>query len=108
MVTAEVAVALPVMLLLLGVGLGGISVAQAQVQAQDAAREAARAAARGDSEMVSAAVRSLGPGAELQLSRSAGIVSARVTLACHPLSNVLPSITLVASAVAADEPEIAP
>ncbi|SDJ51483.1 TadE-like protein [Frankineae bacterium MT45] len=103
MVTAELAVALPVMVLLLCVGLGCLTLAQDDVRVQDAAREAARAAARSDSAGAAAAVRSLGSGAELQLSRTGATVSARVTLTSRPLSKVLPAIELAATAVAAEE-----
>ena len=49
MVTAELAVCLPVLVLLLAVALGAVSVASARIRVADVAREAARLAARGDS-----------------------------------------------------------
>ncbi|RCV53643.1 TadE family type IV pilus minor pilin [Marinitenerispora sediminis] len=48
MVTAEIAVALPGLCLLLGAALGAVGAAAAHVACVDAARVGARAAARGD------------------------------------------------------------
>jgi len=47
-VTAEIAVALPALVLMVMAALGAVAVATAQLRCVDAAREAARAAARGD------------------------------------------------------------
>ena len=47
MATAELAVVLPTLVLVIAVGLTMVSVVLAQVRCVDAAREAARAAARG-------------------------------------------------------------
>lgn len=71
-VTAEFAVALPAVLLLLAVLLGGIRLGGAHLIAQDAAADAARALGRGDGE---AAVL---PGAGLDVQRRDGLVCARV------------------------------
>lgn len=78
-VTAEFAVALPAVLLLLAVLLGGIRLGGAHLIAQDAAADAARALGRGDGE---AAVRgrlaAVLPGAGLDVQRRDGLVCARV------------------------------
>jgi hypothetical protein len=47
-VVAEFAVAMPAVLLVLGLALGGVQVAALRLQAQDAAADAARSFARGD------------------------------------------------------------
>jgi len=48
MVTAEIAMALQILVLLAYAGVAAVSVGQAKVRCADAAREAARAIARGD------------------------------------------------------------
>lgn len=48
--TAEFAIALPAVALVLALVLGAVSITGAQVRAQDAAADAARALARGDSD----------------------------------------------------------
>jgi len=48
MVTAEFAVVLPVVILVLGLSLGALGLAMDQVRCVDAARAGARAASRGD------------------------------------------------------------
>jgi Flp pilus assembly protein TadG len=55
-VTAETAMVLPVLALLLAVGLWAAAVAGAQVRCVDAVRDAARAAARGESHTTATAV----------------------------------------------------
>jgi Flp pilus assembly protein TadG len=49
MVTAEFAVVLPAVILVLGLSLGGLGLGMDQVRCVDAARAGARAASRGDS-----------------------------------------------------------
>lgn len=84
MVTAELAVVLPVVVLLLGVLLGGIGLAVEQVRCVDAARLGARAAARGDPPAaVEALVREAAPGgATVQVSRGGSRV--RVVVRANP------------------------
>lgn len=85
-----------VVLVLCVAGLGALGL---QMRCIDAAREAARLAARG-ADGAAAAERVAPPGAVLALRRDDGFVIARVSTKV-PL---LPGITLVAEAVAADEP----
>ncbi|MFC5908210.1 TadE family type IV pilus minor pilin [Streptacidiphilus monticola] len=79
--TAELAVVLPALVLLLGVLLWGAVAGAAQLRCVDAAREGARAAARGDPEpAVQAAVRAAAPpGARVVVSWSGDLVRVAVT-----------------------------
>lgn len=106
MVSAELAVALPVVVLLLSVVLGAFDLGVSQLRCVDAARTAARAAARGDS---TARVDRLAevagpPGATVRVVRRAGLVVATVTGAAPRLARVLPlPMRPSATAVAVDE-----
>ena len=105
MVTAELAAALPVLMLLLGVALAAVAVAGQRVRAADAAREAARAAARGDSSAATRLALEAAPGAAVTISRSGERVVAQVRLAVHPMGGWLPAVHIVEQAVAAAEPD---
>jgi len=105
MVTAELAAALPVLMILLGVALSAVSVAGQRVRAADAAREAARAAARGDAGTGSRLAMRVAPGAAVSISRSGDQVVARVRIAVHPMGGWLPALQVVEQAVAATEPD---
>ncbi len=104
MVTAELAAALPVLMILLAVALSAVSVAGQRVRAADAAREAARAAARDDSAAAMRLAAAADPGASLTISRSADRVEARVRVVVHPMGGWLPGLAVVERAVAATEP----
>jgi Flp pilus assembly protein TadG len=69
MVTAETAVVLPVLLLVLAAAVAAVTVVGAQLRCVDAAREAARAAARGEN-----------PARVLELARAVAPADARVTV----------------------------
>ncbi len=105
MVTAEMATALPVLMILLGVALAAVSVAGQRVRAADAAREAARAAARGDSAAAARLAAQAAPGAAVVIGRSGDRVVAQVRIAGHPMGNWLPGLSVVERAVAAAEPD---
>lgn len=105
MVTAELAAALPVLMILLGVALAAVAVAGQRVRAADAAREAARAAARGDPSAASRLAAEAAPGAVVMISRSGERVVAQVTVAVHPMGGWLPAVHVVERAVAAAEPD---
>jgi hypothetical protein len=79
-VTAEFAVLLPGLALLIALMMSAAAVAVAQLKCIDAARSAARLAARHEpSSAVLAAARSTGPGgAEIQVSSGTGAVVVRV------------------------------
>ncbi len=79
--TAEFAIALPAVLLLLGLSLGAVAVSAGQVRAQDAAADAARAAARGDAaSTIAARLERQVPGATLRSWRDDDLVCASVEL----------------------------
>lgn len=103
MVTVELAMALPVLMIMLGAGLAAVSVAAAHVRALDAAREVARAAARGDVTSAYALARRIAPGAGVSLSSATDRTTAHVTLVIRPPGG-WPAITIDATAVAATEP----
>ena len=111
--TAELAMVLP---LLVAIALGLVwllAVGAAQVRAVDAARETARALARGE-DQASAVERGLAvapDGSRMAVSRGAGEVRVSVTGRVEGPGGLfahLPSPTLHAEAVAADEEELAP
>ncbi len=104
MVTAELAAALPVLMILVVVALCAVSVAGQRVRAADAAREAARAAARGDPMTGSRLAAASAPGSTTAITRSGDRVSARVRIVVHPMGGWLPALTVVERAVAAVEP----
>jgi len=107
MVTAELAAALPVLVLLLAAALSAVALVGARIRLQDAARELARAAARNDV----AAGRTLAardaPAAVLSVQREGSDVVAVAAEQFHPLGGWLPAVHLREQAVAALEPESA-
>ncbi|MFC1430941.1 TadE family type IV pilus minor pilin [Streptacidiphilus sp. N1-3] len=106
--TAETAVVLPVLVMLIGMLVWGVLVGAAQVRCVDAAREGARAAARGDPEgqVLDLARRSAPPGAAVELSESDGTVMVRVSAVSRAPGGLggLLSLPVAATAVAAREP----
>ena len=109
MVTAEIAVAMPALALILLLCLWGIAAGAALLRCDDAARLGARAMARGDSSaqvrrvVTSAAPR--GARAELARGRSTVTVTVRSTIARPgPLRFMIPAIHLHSRSVAATEP----
>ena len=107
MATAELAVVLPALVLVIAAGLTMVSVVLAQVRCVDAAREAARAAARGEpAEAVrSAAVRRVPDGARVELDGTGDEVRVTVTARAGRVGGLLPTFRVSASAVALREPE---
>jgi hypothetical protein len=104
MVTAELAVCLPVLMLLVAAALGLVEVGAAQVRALDAATQAAR----GDP---AAARRLAGEGAprsRVSVVTTGGEVRATVTLREPLLGGLLPPVTITETAVAAAEPTVPP
>ena len=76
---AEFAIALPAVLLVLGMVLGGVQLGVLKVRLQDAAADAARSLGRGDSAPgVSARVARQAPGAHWSSSRSGALVCANL------------------------------
>jgi hypothetical protein len=107
MATAEVAVALPALVLLVAAAMTAVSVVTAQLRCVDAAREAARAAARGESAVVvrRLAERSAPVGSAIQMTSGGREVDVTVSALAAPVGGLLPSFRVHASAVALREPE---
>lgn len=80
-VTAELAVGLPALVLVLGACLGGLGIATSQLRAHDAAADTARLLGRGESlASVEAVVARTVPGGRLAVSRPDQLICATVTL----------------------------
>lgn len=78
-ITAEFAVALPAVTVVLALCLGAASTGVAQLKVEESARTAARAAARGDSEaQIRSAVSRIDPAQSVQISVSPDAVTADV------------------------------
>ena len=111
-ITAETAVVLPVLVLVLVALLGVAHAVGVQLAAEDAARVGARAAARGESQgEVERLTRSVAPaGSAVTVSRSGGLVRVDVVVQVVPFgaaARLVPELTVDAQAVAADESTIA-
>jgi hypothetical protein len=105
--TAELALAVPSLVLLLMVALTAVNAVKLQLECVDAAREAARASARGDSGPAAGA-RAAPAGAAVTVTESGDTIVATVRAAVHPLGGRLPGFEVHATAVAAREPEADP
>jgi Flp pilus assembly protein TadG len=106
-VTAELAVALPVLLLLLLAGLTSVNAVATKMRCVDAAREAARAEARGEPG-VATGERAAPDGAVVTVDGQGDVVRAAVRTVVRPLGGRLPGFPVEAYAVAAREPDQAP
>jgi Flp pilus assembly protein TadG len=106
MVTAETAVVLPVLLVVLAAAVAAVTIVGAQLRCVDAAREGARAAARGDDPAtVVELVQQIAPdGATTTSSGDGGEVRVVVTAVIAPLGPVPLSVEVSAEAVAQREP----
>jgi Flp pilus assembly protein TadG len=106
MVTAETAVVLPVLLLVLAGAVAAVTVVGAQLRCVDAAREGARAAARGeDTSLVTAlAGRAAPDGATTTVAVDGATVTVTVAAQVAPLGPVPLRVPVSASAVAQREP----
>jgi Flp pilus assembly protein TadG len=91
MVTAETAVVLPVLLVVLAAAVWVIACVAAELRCVDAARAGARAAARGDAAgSVSAAASTVAPrGAEVEVVSVGGEVTVVVSAVVHPFGPAL-------------------
>lgn len=101
--TAELAVGLPALMLLLFAGLTAVSAVTTKAQCVDAAREAALAAARGEGG-VEAGQRVAPPGATVSVATAGDTVVATVTAPVRAVGGGVPGTTVAATAVAAVEP----
>jgi len=108
MVTAETAVVLPVLLIVLAGAVAAIVVVGAQLRCVDATREGVRAAARGEAPAaVTEIVRRAAPdGAVVSVTRSGDEVRVAVVVDVAPLGPVPLRIRVTAEAVARVEPGV--
>ncbi|RBY96377.1 pilus assembly protein TadE [Blastococcus sp. TF02-8] len=106
MVTAETAVVLPVLLLVLAGAVAAITVVGAQLRCVDAAREAARAAARGEepAAVTAWAGRAGPPGVRTEVATTGDEVLVTVSAEIAPLGPLPWRVTVSARAVAGQEP----
>lgn len=101
-VTAELAVALPAVLLVLAACLGGLRIGAEQIRLADAAGIAARSAARHDPAATTAAlIRELG-GSTVTVTRGSGILCARLERRA-PLLGAVGAVPLAARSCALEE-----
>ena len=93
-VTAETAVVLPVLAILVAAALWSIAVAGAQLRCIDAARDAARAAARGEADpaVVTAARISAPADARIEVTHVGSRVTVVVKVRVGPAAGVLASV----------------
>jgi Flp pilus assembly protein TadG len=110
MVTAETAVVLPVLLLVLAGAVAAVTVVGAQLRCVDAAREAARAAARGEPfDVVHAiAARAAPSGAGAVIADAGDEVRVTVAARIAPLGPLPLRVQVSATAVAQREPGTVP
>jgi hypothetical protein len=106
MVTAEAALVLPVLLLVLAAAVAALAVVGAQVRCVDAAREGARAAARGEpAPEVVALARQVAPdGSRVTVAADGDRVVVSVAVEVAPLGPVPLRIAVSADATARLEP----
>ena len=100
MVTAELAVAIPAVVLVLAVCLAGLGAVIDQVRCVDAARLGARAAARGDSpaRVRALTARAAPQGAQVSIGSAGGAVRVVVTATTGGWAGFVPSWSLLATA----------
>ncbi|MFP3968216.1 TadE family type IV pilus minor pilin [Actinomadura fulvescens] len=106
-VTAEIAVALPGLVLLTVAALWGVSVASVQLACTDAARSGARAAARGESlpAVREAVARAVPQGSTIEVSRDGDQTRVAVTVQVRaPAPTGLAPLRVRAQATAVTEP----
>ncbi|MEH0108548.1 TadE family type IV pilus minor pilin [Tersicoccus sp. MR15.9] len=99
-VTAELAVVMPAVVVLLALLLTGAAAGMAQVRVEGAARTAARALARGDAEPAAAALAlaQTGPGAHVAVSGAGALVHVRVEQRVPVIGGVVLPLSVVAEA----------
>ena len=110
MVTAEAALVLPVLLIVLAGAVAVITVVGAQLRVVDAAREGVRAAARGESAAeVVAAAEEVAPDGATVVAEAPGDdrVTVTVRASVRPLGTGLLAVTVQSSATARTEPGVA-
>ena len=106
-VTAEAAVVLPALVLVIAAAIGGVSVVTAQLRCLDAAREAARAAARSEpAEVVRELAAQAAPaGGSAEVVTDPEQVTVTVRARVHLLGGLLPDVPVSGRAVGLREPD---
>jgi Flp pilus assembly protein TadG len=109
-VTAEAAVVLPVVVLVVMALSSALSVHGAAIRCQDAAREAARAAARSEpeAEVRALAARAAPAGSTIQISSEGDQITVTVSASVHLLGGLLPDVSVSRHATSLKEPEVDP
>jgi Flp pilus assembly protein TadG len=109
MVTAETAIVLPVLMLVLSAAVAAVTVVGAQLRCVDAAREGVRAAARGEPRVsvVELAGRAAPDGAVVEVAVAGEDVRVSVTAEVRPLGPLPLRVSVRAGAVALLEPGVA-
>jgi hypothetical protein len=107
MATAEFAVVLPAVVLVLALSLGALGLAWDQIRCVDAARAGARAASRGDSagSVILAASRAAPPGAQVSVGASGELVRVSVVSRPRVAANLLPAWLRASSTASAAREE---
>lgn len=110
MVTAEAALVLPVLVVLLTVGLGAVTAVTAQLRCVDAAREAARAASRGEptSTATGLAMQAAPAGASVVIDATSDRITVTVRAEVPLAAGLLPAVAVEGTAVALPEPTAVP
>lgn len=108
MVTAELALGVGSLVIVVGLLVGVLSVIGLQLGCQSAATEIARQEARGDASAVRSAKTRLPRGSTVRIEKSRGGVSAEVRATARPWGNRLPGVSVTANATMVWEPGAAP
>jgi Flp pilus assembly protein TadG len=105
-VTAEFAVALPILVVVMAAGMAAVAIVGAQLRCIDAAREAARATARGESIATArqAALEAAPAGARVVVSVQGDRVFVAVSANVRFPAGLVPAITVDARVVGRAEP----
>ncbi len=108
MATAEIAVAIPAVVLLLGGLIAVLAAVAAQLRCVDAAREGARAAARGDpaSAVIAIAQQAAPDGAAVSVATNGETVTVTVQAPTRPIGGLVGTYTVTASATGRMEPAV--
>lgn len=101
--SVELALSLPVLVLLCWAGIGAISVVSMQGQAQDAAREAARLSARGDDPSALLVAHRIAVGSAVSIDHAPVSVTVTVSRTTRPFGPLLPAMTVQGRSVAVSE-----
>lgn len=108
MVTAEIAVALPALILVTSAALWGVAVAATQLACIDAVWIGARAAARGEPlpAVRTRVAAALPPGATIEIDLEGDFARVKASVPIHtPLTTGLPPMVVQAHALAPVEPD---